>query len=115
MIRRGEIHWVDWSPARGSEQAGIRPALVIQNDIGNRHSRTTIVVAISTSVPDKPYPFHVRIAPEESGLAALSIVKCEQILTIDTTRLVKPAGRLSEDRMREVVRAIHHSLGFSCG
>ncbi|MGI9951252.1 type II toxin-antitoxin system PemK/MazF family toxin [Moorellaceae bacterium AZ2] len=111
ICKRGEIHLVDWSPGRGSEQAGIRPALIIQNDVGNEHSPTTIVAAISTRVK-KVYPFHVFITPEESGLDRPSVVKLEQLMTIDKTRLVKKVGTLSEEKMEEVDRAIHLSLGL---
>ena len=111
MIQRGEIYLVDWNPARGSEQAGIRPALVIQNDIGNRYSPTTIVAAIS-SAPARGYPFHVRISPEESGLPQDSVVKLEQIMTVSKERLVRKLGELPEARMAEVDQAIHRSLGL---
>ncbi|MGB9858519.1 MAG: type II toxin-antitoxin system PemK/MazF family toxin [Moorellaceae bacterium] len=111
ICKRGEIHLVDWSPGRGSEQAGIRPALIIQNDVGNEHSPTTIVAAVSTRVK-KVYPFHVLITPEESGLDRPSVVKLEQLMTIDKTRLVKKVGTLSEEKMEEVDRAIHLSLGL---
>jgi mRNA interferase MazF len=77
---------VNWNPARGSEQAGIRPALVIQNDIGNEKASTTIVVAISSAV--KEYPINVRIDPPEGGLTVASIVKTSQILTIAKDRLI---------------------------
>lgn len=87
--RRGEVWLVNWNPARGSEQAGKRPALVIQNDIGNEKSPTTIVAAISSTV--KLFPINVKIEPHESGLDLSSIVKTSQILTIDKNRLEKKA------------------------
>lgn len=59
MIRRGEIYWVEFDPVKGSEQGGLRPALIIQNDTGNQHSQTTVVVAITRTIPPKPYPFTV--------------------------------------------------------
>lgn len=90
MIRRGEIYWVDWSPGRGSEQTGVRPAVILQNNVGNQFSPTTIVAAISTRVPPKLYPFHVRLSPEESGL-------------------------LDAIRLRDVETAVHRSLGMYCG
>lgn len=80
--KKGEIYLIDWSPARGSEQEGFRPALVVQNDVGNKYSPTTIVAAISTNVTKK-YPFHVHLMPEESGLKEPSVVKLEHIMTID--------------------------------
>lgn len=114
MTRRGEIYWVNWSPGRGSEQAGLRPALIIQNDIGNQYSSTTIVAAISTKVPSKIYPFQVLISSAESGLPEDSIVKCEQILTVDSARLVNRAGQLPDAKMAEADTAIRRSLGLSC-
>lgn len=114
MIRRGEIYWVDWSPGRGSEQGGLRPALVIQNDIGNQYSSTTIVVAVSTKVPPKAYPFQVLISSSESGLPENSVVKCEQIMTIDSTRLRERLGQLPFAKIVEVDSAICRSLGLSC-
>ena len=72
MVKRGEIYWVEFDPVKGSEQSGVRPALVVQNDIGNRHSPTTVVVAITSRLPPQPYPFVVIIDTEESGLPAVS-------------------------------------------
>jgi len=106
--RRGEVWLVNWNPARGSEQAGIRPALVIQNDIGNEKAPTTIVAAISGSV--RIYPMNVLVNPPEGGLDRLSIVKTSQILTIAKDRLAKRLGRLSTSRMEDVERAIKLSI-----
>lgn len=114
MTRRGEVYWIDWSPGRGSEQVGLRPALILQNDIGNQYSSTTIVAAISTKTPPKAYPFQVRISSIESGLPEDSIVKCEQILTVDQTRLTNRTGQLTDVKMAEVDVAIHRSLGLTC-
>lgn len=108
-VKKGDIFLVDWSPGRGSEQAGIRPALIIQNDVGNRYSSTTIVAAITTAT-GKAYPFHVQIEPGESGLPKVSTVLLEQIMTIDKGRLVRKIGRLSSAKMTEVDKAIHISL-----
>lgn len=106
--RRGEIWLVNWNPARGSEQAGKRPALVIQNDVGNEKAPTTIVAAISSKV--RPYPINVKLNPRESGLRRTSIVKSSQILTVDKKRLEKKLGRLGERKMNEVNGAIKLSL-----
>lgn len=111
MARRGEIYYVDWSPGRGSEQTGARPALIIQNDVGNRLSPTTIVAAISTQ-RRRPYPFQVGITADESGLPRDSVVKCEQVQTIDQARLGRRVGTLSEEKMQEVGLALHRSLGL---
>lgn len=89
----------------------MRPALVIQNDIGNRYSPTTIVAAISSASP-RDCPFHVRISPEESGLPQESVVKLEQIMTVSQERLVRRSGELPDARMAEVDRAIHRNLGL---
>lgn len=111
MVRRGDVFLVDFNPARGSEQAGLRPALIVQNDVGNKHSPTTIVAAISAA-PEKEYPFLVRIAAGEGGLERDSAVNASQILTIDKARLVRRIGSLSAERMRQVDRAIKISLGL---
>ena len=110
-VKRGEIYWVDWSPGRGSEQSGLRPALIIQNDAGNKYSPTTIVASIS-SAPERPYPFLVRFTAAESGLKQDSAVNLSQILTIDQTFLRDKCGELSPDRMSEVDEAIKISLAL---
>ena len=109
--KRGEVWLVNWNPARGSEQAGRRPALVIQNDIGNEKAPTTIVAAISSSV--RIYPMNVQINPPEGGLDHPSIIMTSQILTISKKRLEKRLGRLSKDRLDDVDRAIKLSLALS--
>lgn len=108
--RRGEVWLVNWNPARGSEQAGMGPALVIQNDIGNEKAPTTIVAAISGTV--RIYPMNVLVKPPEGGLDRPSIVKTSQILTIAKDRLVKRLGNLSTSRMKDVDRAIKLSLNL---
>jgi len=108
--RRGEVWLINWNAARGSEQAGRRPGLVIQNDIGNDKASTTIVAAISSSV--KIFPMNVKVEPPEGGLDRLSIVKTSQILTVDKKRLEKRLGRLSREKMEDVNRAIKLSLGL---
>src|SRR4030042_2776211 len=110
-IKRGEIYWVDWNPGRGSEQSGLRPALVIQNDIGNRLSPTTIVAALTTAI-EKPYPFLVIVTAKESGLPKDSTVNLAAILTVDKTRLTSKCGTLSDDKMSHVNEAIKESLGL---
>ncbi|MFQ5342436.1 MAG: type II toxin-antitoxin system PemK/MazF family toxin [Anaerolineae bacterium] len=123
-VERGEIYWVEFDPVKGSEQGGLRPALVVQNDVGNRYSSTTVVVAITTTLPPRPYPFVVIIEPEESGLPARSAVNCAQIATIQQTdpgaRLRPPRGesevssigRLSPERMTEVDEALKYNLSL---
>jgi len=101
---------VNWNPSRSSEQASKRPALIIQNDIGNEKAPTTIVAAISSSV--KLYPMNVKIEPDESGLNDISIVKTSQILTISKLRLEKKLGKLSKEKMEQIDQAIKLSLGI---
>lgn len=111
MIQRGEIYYVDFGVPRGSEPAGRRPALIIQNDVGNETGRNTIVAVISSAVRP-PYPFQVPIPRRDSGLPRDSIVMLEQVLTVSKTRVEDRVGRLSPAKMDEVDRAIHHSLGL---
>ena len=106
--KRGEVWVVNWNPARGSEQAGIRPALIIQNDIGNKRAATTIVAAISSAV--KEFPINVKVDPPEGGLETTSIIKTSQILTVSKERLVKKLGQLTEKSILEVDKAIKLSL-----
>jgi len=113
-VRRGDIYWIDWNPGRGSEQRGLRPALVIQNDIGNKYSTTTIVAALTTAV-EKPYPFLVRVTAKESRLPKDSTVNLAVILTIDKARLGDKCGELNEAKMVEVDEAIKASLGLGAG
>jgi mRNA interferase MazF len=121
-VRRGEIYWVEFDPVKGSEQGGLRPALVVQNDTGNRFSPTTVVVAITRTIPSQPYPFIVVIEPSESGLPARSAVNCSQMATIHqtgassrlrpprNTSTVRPIGQLSPAKMSEVDAALAFNL-----
>ncbi len=109
ICKRGEIWLVNFNPGRGSEQKGIRPALIIQNDIGNQYASTTIVAAITTTI--KKYPVTVLIAQGKGGLKESSMVNLAQVLTIDKSRLIKKLGQLGEDKMGEVAEAIKVSLG----
>lgn len=110
-VRRGEIYWVDWSPGRGSEQAGIRPALIIQNDLGNKFSTNTIVASVTTAI-DRLYTFQVKVSPEESGLPRLSIIDLASLETVDKGRLKDKCGELSSEKMAQVDEAIKVSLGL---
>ena len=106
-VRRGEIWRVDWSPGRGSEQQGLRPALVVQTDAANSNPRypNTIVVAVSTR--GKPVPFHVPVEPSPgNGLKRRSYVKAEQLLTISKERLVECIGVLEGEVMAQVEEAV---------
>lgn len=112
MVRRGEIYWLDLPLSPGSEEAGRRPILIVQNDIGNEASSTTIVAAITSQPRRRRYPFHVPIAAQESSLPLDSTVLCEQIHTVDQGRLGGLAGSLSQEKMREVDQALRHSLAL---
>lgn len=112
-VRRGEIWSVDWSPGRGSEQAGLRPALVMQTDAATRNPRypNTIVLAVTTS--GRAVPFHVPLSPStDNGLRTASSVKCEQILTISKDRLRDRWGRIGEAEMEAVEQAVALVLGL---
>ena len=123
-VRRGEIYWVEYDPVKGSEQDGIRPALVVQNDVGNRFSPTTVVAAITRTLPPRPYPFTVVIEPAESGLPDRSVVNCAQLATIQqsgpSSRLragrdqaaPQPIGHLPSEKMNEVEAALRFNLGL---
>ena len=110
-IKRGEIYWVDWNPGRGSEQSGKRPALIIQNDIGNRFS-PTVIVAACTTAEIKAYPFIVSVGKAESGLPRDCKINLAAILTIDKSHLVDKCGELNKDKMSEVDIAIKRSLAL---
>ncbi len=108
--RRGEIWLVNFNPAQGSEQKGIRPALIIQNDIGNEASPVTIVAAISSVI--KAYPINVEIKPSESGLERISVVKLNQIRTVDKKRLIRKLGEVASSKMKTVNSSLTLSLGL---
>ncbi len=110
--RRGDIYWVDFSPGRGSEQAGNRPALVVQNDLGNATSGCTVVAAISSAPLLKRYPFTVALDVGDGGLPKAGHVNCAQLLTVDQVRLGERIGSLSAEKMAEVNEALRYELGI---
>ena len=110
-IKRGLVVRINWDPHQSSEQGGIRPAVIVQNDIGNKNSPTTIVVASTTAVL-KPYPFTVRLNAGEAGLPEDSTINCSAILTVDKTCIVEKYDFVSEDKMREIDKALLKSLGI---
>jgi mRNA interferase MazF len=112
MIKRGEIYWVDWGEGTGSEQKGIRPSLIIQNDTGNNVSPNVIIASLTTA-PNKPYPFLVLFSAKESGLKKSGTVDLASIQTISKTRLGDKCGQLDERKMLEVDEAICISLGIT--
>ena len=111
MIKRGEIYLANLDCSVGSEQSGIRPVLVIQNDIGNKYSPTIIVLAI-TSKSKKNIPTHVKIDSNFEGIKKDSIVLVEQVRTIDKSRLIKRIGKLDFNKMNEIKEALKLSLNI---
>ncbi len=111
-VKRGEVYLVNFDPTIGSEIRKIRPALVIQNDVGNRYSPATIVAAITSKYDDELYPTEVMIRTGEGGLSQDSVVTFDQIRTIDKTRIVKKLGAVSEVTMRRAESALKISLGL---
>ena len=109
--RRGEVWLADFNPGRGSEQKGVRPALVVQNDVGNQFAATTIVAAITTTI--KPYPVTVVIRARTCGLPHDSMVNMAQVLTIDKARLIKRLGELTPDQLAAANRALRISLDLT--
>lgn len=112
QIRRGEIYYADLSPVVGSEQGGIRPVLIIQNDVGNKYSPTVIVSAITSQLGKAKLPTHIELSAEKYHLPKDSVALLEQIRTLDKRRLREKVTTLSSDKMREVNKAILISLGF---
>jgi mRNA interferase MazF len=104
---------VNFNPGRGSEQKGIRPGLIIQNDVGNQYASTTIISAITTTI--KKYPVTVLVPRGKSGLKEESMINLAQIITIDKGRLLRKLGRLEEEKIMEVNEAIKVSLGVTEG
>ena len=112
VVKRGDIFYADLSPVIGSEQGGIRPVIIMQNDIGNRYSPTVIVAAITSQINKAKLPTHVEISSEEYGLNRDSVVLLEQIRTLDKRRLKQKIGILDEHKMEKANNALLISLGF---
>ena len=112
-VRRGDIFYADLSPVIGSEQGGIRPVLIVQNDVGNKFSPTVIAAAITSQQAKAKLPTHIYLQAENCGLMKDSIVLLEQIRTIDKTRLKEKMGCLDNDSMSMVNRAITISFGLA--
>ena len=115
MIMRGDLFSACLDPVVGSEQGGIRPVLVVQNDVGNRYSPTVIVLAITGQVNKTKLPTHVPVAAGNTGLARDSVVLAEQIRTLDKRRLREKIGSLQPEVMQQVSEAMRVSLGFGGG
>lgn len=111
-VRRGDIYYADLSPVVGSEQGGLRPVLIIQNDIGNRYSPTVIAAAITSRMSKTHLPTHIDVFADRVGLAKDSVILLEQIRTLDKRRLREKMGHLDESMMNEVNTAIAISFGL---
>ena len=112
-VRRGDIYFADLSPVVGSEQGGVRPVLIVQNDVGNRHSPTVIAAAITSRLCKTKLPTHIDINAEKVGLERDSVVLLEQIRTIDKRRLGEKMGHLNDEVMGEVNAALNVSFGLN--
>lgn len=112
VVRRGDIFYADLSPVVGSEQGGTRPVLIIQNDIGNQYSPTTIVAAITSQIDKPKLPTHVAMPAAPGGLEKDSVILLEQIRTIDKSRLLEKVTSLDAGMMSRVNQAIEISLGL---
>lgn len=113
LIKRGELYYADLSPVVGSEQGGVRPVLVVQNDVGNKYSPTVIAAAITSQINKAKLPTHIEIDSKEYGLTKDSVILLEQIRTIDKRRLREKIGHLDSERMKSVNEAIFVSFGLS--
>lgn len=112
LIRRGDIYYADLRPVVGSEQGGVRPVLVIQNDAGNRHSPTVIVAAITSRMNKAKLPTHVEVSAERYGIVKDSVILLEQVRTIDKSRLREKICHLESDIQRKIDRALLISLSL---
>ncbi|WP_207871719.1 MazF family toxin-antitoxin system, toxin component [Enterococcus sp. DIV2402] len=113
MVKRGEIYFADLSPVIGSEQGGLRPVLVIQNDLGNHFSPTVIIAAITAKMAKPKLPTHIGITAAGTGLGRDSVILMEQIRTIDKSRLKEKVCRLQNDVMNSVDIALKISVGLN--
>ena len=113
MIKRGELYYADLSPVVGSEQGGVRPVLVVQNDVGNKYSPTVIAAAVTSQINKAKLPTHIELDAARYSLSKDSVVLLEQIRTLDKRRLKERIGELPTDTMKKVNVALLISLGFS--
>ena len=112
IVKRGDMFYADLSPVIGSEQGGIRPVLIIQNDLGNKYSPTVIAAAITSQMGKNKLPTHIEIGPENSQLKTESIVLTEQIRTIDKSRLKEKIGHIDDNK---IINELNNALGISFG
>lgn len=112
VIKRGDMFYADLSPVVGSEQGGIRPVLIIQNDTGNKYSPTVIAAAITSQTGKNRLPTHIEIGSRENGLKSDSVVLAEQIRTIDKSRLKEKIGHITD---AEIMNKVNNAIGISFG
>jgi mRNA interferase MazF len=112
MIARGDVVWCNFNPVVGSEQAGTRPAVVVQNDLANRSSPCTIVVPFTTKIPRALFPSHAFVPAGVGGLTQDSVALCEQIRVIDKQRIIRIAGQLDATRVAELDNALRTALSL---
>jgi mRNA interferase MazF len=112
-IKRGDIFYADLSPVIGSEQGGVRPVLIVQNDIGNKYSPTVIAAAITSQINKAKLPTHIELNALEYGLPKDSVILLEQIRTIDKKRLKEKTGHLDEESMKNIDEALSISFGLT--
>lgn len=112
-VKRGDIYYADLSPVVGSEQGGVRPVLIVQNDVGNKYSPTIIAAAITSKINKAKMPTHIELSANEYGLNKDSVVLLEQIRTIDKRRLKEKIGKLDADMMTRVDKALFISFGMA--
>ncbi|HCW80440.1 MAG TPA: PemK family transcriptional regulator [Ruminococcaceae bacterium] len=112
VVHRGDIYYADLSPVVGSEQGGVRPVLIVQNDVGNRFSPTVIAAAITSQHTKANLPTHIYLDAQRTGLVKDSIVLLEQVRTLDKQRLKERMGRLDQQEMAQVDQALSVSLGL---
>ncbi len=112
IVKRGDMFYADLSPVIGSEQGGVRPVLIIQNDMGNKYSPTVIAAAITSQTGKNKLPTHIEIGSQNSGLKSDSVVLAEQIRTIDKSRLKEKIGHIDDDT---IIHQINEAIGVSFG
>ena len=114
-VKRGDIYYADLSPVVGSEQGGMRPVLIVQNDVGNKYSPTVIAAAITSQKYKNSLPTHISVRATDSGLQKDSIVLLEQVRTLDKQRLKERMGNLTQSEMNRIDRALSVSFGLETG
>ena len=111
-VRRGDIFYADLSPVVGSEQGGVRPVLIVQNDVGNKYSPTVIITAITSQINKAKLPTHIELPGDEYGLSKDSVILAEQVRTIDKRRLKERIGHLDDALMSQIDLALKISFGI---